>query len=98
MRLSPAARALVDAAGALVREDGPRFVAALKAHDWRQAALEAVLAELRLAAAANLPGAAIALRLAPLAQALSIHPADPASPGMSGATGGDGGRNISTGA
>ena len=98
MKLSPSARALVDAAGALLREDGPSFIAALKARDWKQAGLEAVRAELRLAAAAGLPGAAIALQLAPLARALAVHSAEPGSPPMSKAIGGDDGRNISTGA
>ena len=43
-------------------------------------------------------GAALALRLAPLAEILSLHPADPAAPAMTRATGGDDGQNISTGA
>lgn len=57
-----------------------------------------MIAELKLAAAAGVPGAALALSLAPLAQALSIHAADPASPAMAKAAGGEGGQNISTGA
>ncbi len=93
MSLSPSAQSLVDAALALARDDGPRFIAALKAHDWKAAARQVVLAELQLAAAA-----ALALRLAPLAEFLTVHPADPASPAMGKATGGEGGQNISTGA
>lgn len=98
MTLSPLAVSLVDAAAALVRDDGPEFVAALKAHDWKSAAREAVLAELKLAAAADLPGAGLALKLYPIARHLAGGPADPASPAMSKATGGEGGVNIPTGA
>ena len=98
MSLSPSAQSLVDAALALARDDGPRFIAALKAYDWKAAARQVVLAELQLAAAAGVRGAALALRLAPLAEFLSAHPADPASPAMGKATGGEGGQNISTGA
>ncbi len=98
MTLSPVARSLVEAAAALLREDGPRFVAALKAQDWKGVARHAVLAELELAVAAGVRGAALALRLAPLAEFLSACPADPASPAMSKATGGEGGQNLSTGA
>ena len=98
MTLSPAAQSLIDAAVALARDDGPRFIAALKAHRWKQAAIGIALAELKLAAAANVPGAAIARRLAPLAAALSIQSADPAAPAMTRAAGGEGGQNISTGA
>ena len=96
--LSPVAQSLIDAAVALARNDGPRFVAALKAHDWKSAAKQAVLAELELATAVGVRGAAIALRLAPLAEILSLHPADPAAPAMARASGGDDGQNISTGA
>jgi len=96
--LSPASQSLVDAAIALLRDDGPRFIAALKAHDWKAAARQAVLAELELAAAAGVRGASIALRLAALAEILSVQPADPASPAMTRASGGEGGQNISTGA
>ena len=96
--LSPVAQSLIDAAVALARDDGPRFVAALKAHDWKSAAKQAFLAELEFAAAAGVRGAALALRLAPLAEILSLHPADPAAPAMTRATGGDDGQNISTGA
>jgi len=96
--LSPVAQSLLAAAIALVRNDGPRFIAALRAHDWKAIAKQAVLAELELAAAAGVSGAAIALRLAPLAEILAIHPADPASPAMAKAQGGKGGQNISTGA
>lgn len=98
MTLSPLAQSLVDAAVALAREDGPRFFAALKAHDWRAAGTDVILAELKLAAAAGLRGAEIALRLAPLAAAIHMRPADPASPAMSRATGGEGVQNVSTGA
>lgn len=98
MSLSPSAQSLLDAAVALAREDGPRFVVALKAHDWKTVARQAVLAELELAAAAGVRGAALALRLAPLAEFLGAHPADPASPAMAKATGGEGGQNVSTGA
>ncbi|MBX3525524.1 MAG: hypothetical protein KDJ20_08320 [Hyphomicrobiales bacterium] len=98
MTLSPVAQSLLDAAVALARDDGPRFVAALKAHDWKAAAKQAVLAELELAAAAGVRGAAIALHLARFAEILSLHPADPAAPAMAKASGGDAGQNISTGA
>ena len=98
MTLSPVAQSLVEAAVALARDDGRRFLAALKAHDWKAAAKQAVLAELELAAAAGVSGAAIAPRLAPLAEILSLRPADPASPAMTRASGGDDGVNISTGA
>lgn len=98
MTLSPLALSLIEAAAALVRDDGPRFLAALKAHDWKAAGKQAVLAELELAAAAGVRGAAIALRLAPLAEILRPHAADPASPAMARAAGGDDGQNISTGA
>ncbi len=98
MNLSPTAQSLLTAALALARNDGPRFIAALRAHDWKAAARQAVLAELELAAAAGVTGAAIALRLAPLAEILALHPADPASPAMTKATGGEGGQNVSTGA
>lgn len=98
MSLSPSAQSLVDAALALARDDGPRFVAALKAQDWKAVARQVVLAELELAAAAGVRGAALARRLAPLAEYLGAHPADPASPAMRRATGGEGGQNLSTGA
>mgnify|MGYP000923947252 FL=1 len=98
MSLSSVAASLVDAGIALVRDNGPEFVAALKAHDWKTVAVDAVVAELTLAAAAGLPGAAIALKLVPVAAFISNHPADPASPAMSKATGGDGGQNIASGA
>ena len=98
MSLSPSAQSLVDAALALARDDAPRFIAALKAQDWKAAAKQLVTAELQLAAAAGVRGAALALRLAPLAEFLSAHPADPASPAMSKATGGQGAQNLSTGA
>lgn len=98
MNLSPSAQSLLGAALALARDDGPRFIAALKAQDWKAAAKQAVLAELELAAAAGVRGAALALRLAPLAEFLGAHPADPASPAMSKATGGEGGQNLATGA
>ena len=97
MNLSPVAQSLLMASMALARNDGPRFIAALRAHDWKSAAQQAVLAELELAAAAGVTGAAIALRLAPLAEILSLHPADPASPAMTKAAGGEGGQNVSTG-
>ncbi|MFO1167545.1 MAG: hypothetical protein U1E19_05405 [Rhodoblastus sp.] len=98
MNLSPVAQSLLAAAIALARNDGPRFIAALRAHDWKAVARQAVLAELELAAAAGVSGAAIALRLAPLAEILAIHPADPSSPAMAKASGGEGVQNISTGA
>ena len=98
MKLSPSAQSLLDAALALARDDGPRFIAALKAQDWKAVAGQAVHAELELAAAAGVRGAALALRLAPLAEFLGARPADPASPAMSKATGGEGGQNLSTGA
>ena len=97
MNLSSVAASLVDAAIALVRDNGPEFVAALKAHDWKTVAVDAVVAELTLAAAAGLPGAAIALKLVPVAAFISNRPADPASPAMSKATGGDGGQSVDRG-
>ena len=98
MKLSPQSQSLLSAALALARNDGPRFIAAIRAHDWKAAAKQAVLAELELAAAAGVTGAAIALRLAPLAEIISVHPADPASAAMTKAAGGEGGQNVSTGA
>lgn len=98
MNLSPLAQSLLMAALALARNDGPRFIAALRAHDWKAAARQAVLAELELAAAAGVTGAAVALRLAPLAEIIALHPADPLSPAMAKAAGGEGGQNVSTGA
>ncbi len=98
MSLSPAARSLVDAAAAILRDDGPGFIAAIKARDWKQAALDVALAELKLAAALHTPGAALALSLAPLARALAVRPADSAGVPMAKAAGGEGGQNISTGA
>lgn len=98
MSLSPSAQSLVDAAIALAREDGPRFVVALKAHDGTAVARQIVTAELELAAAAGVRGAALALRLAPLAEFLGAHPADASAPAMAKAAGGEGGQNVSTGA
>ena len=98
MSLSPVAQSLLAAAIALARNDGPRFIAALRAHDWKSVARQAVLADRDLAGAAGAGGAAIPLRPAPPAKSLAIHPADPASPAMVKAQGGEGGQNISTGA
>ncbi|MFV0279230.1 MAG: hypothetical protein ACK5JM_00550 [Rhodoblastus sp.] len=81
-----------------MREDGPGFIAALKSQDWSSAGEKFVIAELKLARAAGLPGADFALRLAPLVGALAIHPAEPSSPAMTKAAGGEGGQNISIGA
>lgn len=96
--LSPRAASLVDAALALARDNGPAFVAALKAHDWQTLAYQTLRAELALAAAAGAPGAGLALALLPVAIELARGPTDPASAAMAKAGGGEGGVNIASGA
>jgi hypothetical protein len=93
--MTPLAQALIDAAASLVKEDGPGFIAAFKAHDWKTVAEDVVLAELALAAAAGVPGASIAVKVAPLFIGGAIyaaqHPADTNSPEMLRADGNRGG-------
>lgn len=71
--LSPAADGLLRAGLAILRDDGPAFLAAFRAHDWKRLAFGVVEAELKLAAAAPGPqqGAAnVALKLLPVGLAV----------------------------
>lgn len=81
--LSPAADGLLRAGLAILRDDGPAFLAAFRAHDWKRLAFGVVEAELKLAAAAPGPqqGAAnVALKLLPVGLAvLALRRAPPAS-------------------
>ena len=71
--LSPTSKSLINAAVSLGKSDGPGFIAAFKAHDWKTVAYDVVKAELTLAA--SVPGpqqaaAALALELLPVGIAL----------------------------
>ena len=91
MSVSPIAQALISAGLALARDNGPDFIAAFRAHDWKTVARDVVLAELTLAAAIGVPGAGIALKLLPLGLYMARHPADPSDPAMTKAAGPGGG-------
>lgn len=67
--LSPTSKSLINAAISLGKDDGPGFITAFKAHDWKTVAYDVVEAELTFAA--SVPGpqqapAALALELLPL--------------------------------
>jgi hypothetical protein len=67
--LSPTSKSLIGAAVSLGKNDGPGFMAAFHAHDWKTVAYDVVKAELTLAAAVpgpQQPAAALALELLPL--------------------------------
>ena len=90
--LSPAARALIHAGVSLAHDDGPGFIAAFRAHDWKTVARDVVEGELPLAAAVPGPqqaAAAIALKLLPVGIAVlayaASHPGAAHQPEGSGA-------------
>ncbi|MDE2102515.1 MAG: hypothetical protein KGL39_35035 [Patescibacteria group bacterium] len=75
--LSPFASSLIGASTAILRDDGPAFIAHIKAQDWGALALDVVTAELKLAA--SIPGpqmvpAGMALKLLPVAIYMARHP------------------------
>lgn len=74
MPLSPAAKSLIEAGVSFAKNDGPGIIIAIKRHDWRTVAIEAVALELELASAAGVPFAGLALKLLPLGVYMADHP------------------------
>lgn len=72
--LSPQAEALIKAAAAFVKDDGPGLIAALKAHKWSDAAWLAATDGLQIAAKAGVPYAGLAATLIPFVRYAANHP------------------------
>lgn len=72
--LSPQAEALIKAAAAFVKDDGPGLIAALKAHRWSDAAWLAATDGLQIAAKAGVPYAGLAATLIPFVRYAASHP------------------------
>lgn len=89
--LSPLATSLIQAGVSLVKNNGPSFIAAFKAHDWKTVAIDVVTAELTLAATAGVPGAGIALKLLPVGIYMAQHPHNTGEGGIGAKPEGNGG-------
>ena len=88
--LSPLAQSIIRAGLAFLKDDGPGFIADIKRHDWKAVAIDVVTAELKLAAAAGVPGAGIAIKLLPLGVYMAQHPHNSGEGGIGAAPEGNG--------
>lgn len=83
--LSPQAEALIKAAAAFVHDDGPGIIAALKAHNWSEAAWMAATDALKIAAKAGVPYAGLAATLIPFVRYAASHPHNSGEDGIGAA-------------